>query len=151
MFFFQINSSFVHNEKITEREGTHDTSHIGCRIVMVEHKVFISDFDWNLWDGNILEFVLITQDWINICQFMGCIYPSMVREFYLYMSSMHQNASSHNVTVLDVQFEVSIAQLLKLPRISEASTTLDVVAMSPSDVGKAALSTNPSRGSSLPY
>lgn len=56
----------------------------------------------------------------------GQIYPLMVRDFYVQMLSMFQNASCHTVTVHDVTFKVSlnmIAQLLEMFHASKPSTT----------------------------
>lgn len=126
-FFFKKMAHPVTTRK-REREGTKGTSQIGCRTIMAKHEVFINEFDGLTWDRKSLRFMFVSRGWTNICQLRGSIYPSMVQEFYMEMLSMTQDASSHTVTVCNIQFEISadvIAHLLGLHRISKASSTVD--------------------------
>lgn len=108
---------------------------------MAECEVYINEFDELTWDGKSLRSVFVSRGWTNICTLRRSVYPSMAHEFYMEMSSMPQDASSHIVTIRGVWFEVLadvIAQLLRLHRVSEASSTVDTQAKGAPNVGPSA-------------
>lgn len=70
----------------------------------------------------------------------------MVRQFYIQMSSIPQDAYAHIVTVRDVQFEIlqdAITQLLGLPCVSNASITQPIKAKWIHNIGTSASSNDP--------
>lgn len=70
--------------------------------------------------------IFVSCVWTIIYRLRGLIYLGMVRDFYVQMSFILENASSHSVTICDVQFEMSldvIVQLLGMSGASESSTT----------------------------
>lgn len=71
-------------------------------------------------------------------------YPSMVSRFYIEMSSMPQDASSHIIIVCNIQFEVLIdviTQLLELHHMSKTSSIVDAQAQGAPDISTYASST----------
>ncbi|XP_035546735.1 uncharacterized protein LOC118348703 [Juglans regia] len=123
------------------REGTgQDTSQIGYRTVIWPNAKRLSTSSMSLHvhgSRRTLETSLLLEVGPTSAHWGGRTYPSMVREFYMEMCSMPQDASSHIMIVRSVQFEVStdVITKLRIHRVSETSTTVDAQAEEVADVG----------------
>ena len=105
--------------------GNPDIARLGARTVMGEREILINEFDELSWEQKTLRDVFVTRGWCPICTLRGKIYPTMVREFYIGMTTMPNDASSHTLSVRGVQFQFSadvLADLLQIPRILPEST-----------------------------
>ena len=105
--------------------GNPDIVRLGARTVMGEREILINEFDELSWERKTLRDVFVTRGWGPICTLRGKIYPTMVREFYIGMATMPNDASSHTLIVRGVQFEFSadvIAELLQIQCILPKAT-----------------------------